>query len=71
MENKNATRPPKKAGRKPDFSVKAGGEFVGSAWVNKNKYGKYVSVVINRPVNGGEKISLFLRNGAENPFTGT
>lgn len=52
---------------KPHFSVKAKGSegFVGSAWLNEGKYGKYISVRLRDAVAPGT--TLYLSPTKENP----
>lgn len=61
MENKDTT---------PDLNVKAGDQYVGSAWVNVNKYGKYVNVILNEDVPKGTKLFLSPRKGREGVLGG-
>lgn len=43
---------------KPHFSVKMNSNFVGSAWLQDGKFGKYVSVAINHDVPKGSRIYI-------------
>ncbi|MFH0712940.1 MAG: hypothetical protein V1722_05890 [Candidatus Micrarchaeota archaeon] len=43
---------------KPHFSVKMNRNFVGSAWLQDGKFGKYVSVAINHDVPKGSRIYI-------------
>ncbi len=54
-----------KKGSKPDFSVKANGEFVGSGWLNEGKYGPYVTIIVNADVAEGERLFIAPRRGRE------
>jgi uncharacterized protein (DUF736 family) len=52
---------------RPQFSVKARGVdgYVGSAWLNEGKFGKYISVRLRAPL--AEGATLYLAPTKDNP----
>lgn len=44
--------------RKPQFFVKAGLDFAGAAWLRDGKYGRFISVVIDKDLSKGAKLRI-------------
>ncbi|MFH1722275.1 MAG: hypothetical protein ABH950_06705 [Candidatus Altiarchaeota archaeon] len=53
------------ADKRPDFNVKAGGNFVGSAWLNQGTFGPYISVVLKDTAKNAERLYVYPRKGKE------
>ena len=63
----SVTETARPSGSKPQFSVKAKGVegFVGSAWLNEGKFGKYISVKLRSAL--GEGSTIYLSPTRDNP----
>ncbi len=52
--------------RRPDFNIKAGGDFVGSAWLNDGQFGPYIACVLKETAQSQDRLYLYPRKGKEN-----